>query len=568
MEQREFIVEAEAAGQRIDRFLSGEDTGLSRSALQGLVADGHVLCNGKSIAKSLKLKAGDTILLEIPDAKPIEAVPQDIPLDIVYEDDHLLVVNKPKGMVVHPAPGNPDGTLVNALLWHCKGSLSGIGGEIRPGIVHRIDKDTSGLLVVAKDDATHIGLSQQMAVHSVERAYQTVVYGGFAQDEGFVEANLGRSKTDRKKMAVYPASEPHTKYAYTGYKVLERFGGFTLLECRLKTGRTHQIRVHMASIQHPVAGDPVYGPHNCITKLHGPLRLGASGVFHPLYCIAQEGDCMTKLLDSTLVLCDLDHLLLAGDGNMPQVVRDVLQLFSSRGGRLTVFSQRSPRAVRAVLGGLRLAAPALTCGGTLAYRFSEGSGQPLCSFAGCEESIFKKLPAAVGLGIALQMADGSTRVLRMSTALERHLRREFTPFTLCSPADVKGEDVLRILLYQDRQQLPIQALLEKALGDNAAMLRSERTGMDVMVLTPGAVSAEAMLGAVCLPVNCTADQLTVAAGCSQMLELVRQAKQSVVPADAPVELRLAASQTTLTDHDTGAAAEFFYGLVRSAEAAS
>ena len=151
MEQREFIVEAEAAGQRIDRFLSGEDTGLSRSALQGLVAEGHVLCNGKSIAKSLKLKAGDTILLEIPDAKPIEAVPQDIPLDIVYEDDHLLVVNKPKGMVVHPAPGNPDGTLVNALLWHCKGSLSGIGGEIRPGIVHRIDKDTSGLLVVAKD---------------------------------------------------------------------------------------------------------------------------------------------------------------------------------------------------------------------------------------------------------------------------------------------------------------------------------------------------------------------------------------------------------------------------------
>ena len=164
MEQREFMVEAEAAGQRIDRFLSGEDTGLSRSALQALVAEGHVLCNGKQIAKSLKLKAGDTILLEIPDAKPIEAVPQDIPLDIVYEDEHLLVVNKPKGMVVHPAPGNPDGTLVNALLWHCKGSLSGIGGEIRPGIVHRIDKDTSGLLVVAKDDATHIGLSQQMAL--------------------------------------------------------------------------------------------------------------------------------------------------------------------------------------------------------------------------------------------------------------------------------------------------------------------------------------------------------------------------------------------------------------------
>ena len=282
MEQREFIVEAEGAGQRIDRFLSGEDTGLSRSALQGLVAEGHVLCNGKSIAKSLKLKAGDTILLEIPDAKPIEAVPQDIPLDIVYEDDHLLVVNKPKGMVVHPAPGNPDGTLVNALLWHCKGSLSGIGGEIRPGIVHRIDKDTSGLLVVAKDDATHIGLSQQMAVHSVERAYQTVVYGGFAQDEGFVEANLGRSKTDRKKMAVYPASEPHTKYAYTGYKVLERLGEFTLLECRLKTGRTHQIRVHMASIGHPLLGDVLYGPKKCPYKLQGQtLHAAVIGFVHP-----------------------------------------------------------------------------------------------------------------------------------------------------------------------------------------------------------------------------------------------------------------------------------------------
>jgi len=245
MEQREYIVEAEGAGQRIDRFLSGEDTGLSRSALQGLVAEGHVLCNGKAPAKSLKLKAGDIILLEIPDAKPIEAVPQEIPLDIIYEDAHLLVVNKPKGMVVHPAPGNPDGTLVNALLWHCKGSLSGIGGEIRPGIVHRIDKDTSGLLVVAKDDATHIGLSQQMAVHSVERAYNTIVYGGFAQDEGFVESNLGRSKTDRKKMAVYPASEPHTKY--------------------------------------PVAGNPVYGPHNCITSLHGQcLHAKTLGFVHPI----------------------------------------------------------------------------------------------------------------------------------------------------------------------------------------------------------------------------------------------------------------------------------------------
>lgn len=283
MEQRELIVEQEAAGQRIDRFLAGEDTGLSRSALQSLVQQGNVLCNGRQVTKSCKLKPGDVVLLQIPDAKPIEAVPQDIPLEIVYEDAHLLVVNKPKGMVVHPAPGNPDGTLVNALLFHCGDSLSGIGGEIRPGIVHRIDKDTSGLLVVAKDDTTHIGLSQQMAVHSVHRVYQAICYGGFREDEGFVEGYLGRSRSDRKKMAVLPQTESGVKYAYTGYRVLERLGDFTWIACRLKTGRTHQIRVHMASIGHPLAGDAVYGPHNGIACLKGQcLHAKTLGFQHPV----------------------------------------------------------------------------------------------------------------------------------------------------------------------------------------------------------------------------------------------------------------------------------------------
>ena len=279
MEQREFVVEQETAGQRIDRFLSGEDTGLSRSALQALVADGHVLCNGRLVAKSLKLKAGDTIVLEIPDAKPIEAVPQDIPLDIVYEDEHLLVVNKPKGMVVHPAPGNPDGTMVNALLWHCAGRLSGIGGAIRPGIVHRIDKDTSGLLVVAKTDAAHQALTEQMSVHSIHRVYHAVVYGNLKEDTGFVEAPIGRDPKDRKKMAV---TQQNSKYAYTGWQVLERFGNFTYIACKLKTGRTHQIRVHMASIGHPLAGDAVYGPKNCIRSLNGQcLHAKELGFVHP-----------------------------------------------------------------------------------------------------------------------------------------------------------------------------------------------------------------------------------------------------------------------------------------------
>lgn len=256
MEQREFIVEAEAAGQRIDRFLSGEDTGLSRSALQGLVAEGHVLCNGKSIAKSLKLKAGDTILLEIPDAKPIEAVPQDIPLDIVYEDDHLLVVNKPKGMVVHPAPGNPDGTLVNALLWHCKGSLSGIGGEIRPGIVHRIDKDTSGLLIAAKNDFAHAHLAAQLKDHSLARTYECIVCGNLREDSGTIDAPIGRDPVNRKKMAV---TEKNSRSAITHWEVIARYPGYTHVRCKLETGRTHQIRVHLAWRNHPILGDTVYG---------------------------------------------------------------------------------------------------------------------------------------------------------------------------------------------------------------------------------------------------------------------------------------------------------------------
>lgn len=279
MQRREFVISPEGTGQRLDRWLAECCGDLSRSALQGLMEQGLVLYNGQPANKKDKVRAGDTVVLELPDPQPIEAQPQNIPLDIVYEDPYLLVVNKPKGMVVHPAPGNPDGTLVNALLYHCAGSLSGIGGAIRPGIVHRIDKDTSGLLVVAKDDATHQALSEQMSVHSIHRVYHAVVYGNLKEDEGFVEAPIGRDPKDRKKMAV---TQTNAKYAYTGWQVLERFGNFTYIACRLKTGRTHQIRVHMASIGHPLAGDPVYGPRSCIKALQGQcLHAKELGFVHP-----------------------------------------------------------------------------------------------------------------------------------------------------------------------------------------------------------------------------------------------------------------------------------------------
>ena len=280
METLEFTAAPADAGQRLDRWLAGQAGAPSRSALQGLMEAGFMRRNGATANKKDKLAAGDRITLTLPDPQPIEAQPQDIPLDIVYEDDHLLVVNKPKGMVVHPAPGNPDGTLVNALLYHCRGRLSGVGGAIRPGIVHRIDKDTSGLLVVAKDDLTHQGLSEQMAVHAIHRVYHAVVYGNIRQDTGTIEAPIGRDPRDRKRMAVTPGQG---KRACTHWQVLERFGRFTLLACRLETGRTHQIRVHMAHIGHPLAGDPVYGPRSVIRELQGQcLHAKELGFRHPV----------------------------------------------------------------------------------------------------------------------------------------------------------------------------------------------------------------------------------------------------------------------------------------------
>ena len=280
METLEFTAAPADAGQRLDRWLAGQAGAPSRSALQGLMEAGYVRRNGAPANKKDKLAAGDRITLTLPDPQPIEAQPQNIPLEIVYEDAHLLVVNKPKGMVVHPAPGNPDGTLVNALLYHCGASLSGIGGAIRPGIVHRIDKDTSGLLVVAKDDATHQALSAQMAVHDIHRVYHAVCYGNLKEDAGTVCAPIGRDPRDRKRMAV---TEQNSKPATTHWRVLERFGNFTYIACTLETGRTHQIRVHMAHIGHPLAGDPVYGPRSVIRELQGQcLHAKELGFRHPV----------------------------------------------------------------------------------------------------------------------------------------------------------------------------------------------------------------------------------------------------------------------------------------------
>ena len=274
---RELTAATEHAGIRLDAFLSA-DGALTRSQAARLIAEGRVRVNGKPAAKSARLSGGETVTVDVPQLRETALPPQDIPLDVVYEDDDVIVVNKPTGLVVHPAPGHPDGTLVNALLHHCGDSLSGIGGEKRPGIVHRIDRDTSGLIIAAKNDAAHLALSAQLKDHSLSRTYECLVTGNMKQDSGTVDAPIGRSSADRKKMAVIPTG----RRAVTHWEVVARYPGVTHLRCRLETGRTHQIRVHMAYIGHPILGDTVYGAKKPVPGLTGQC-LHATGLrfIHP-----------------------------------------------------------------------------------------------------------------------------------------------------------------------------------------------------------------------------------------------------------------------------------------------
>lgn len=255
-EQVILTVSADDAGSRIDKYISDNIGELTRSAVQGLMEKGMVTSGGRAVSKNMKLKGGEEIAVEIPEPEPMDAVAEDIPLDIVYEDNDLLVVNKPKGMVVHPAHGNYTGTLVNALLYHCGDSLSGINGVIRPGIVHRIDKNTSGLLIVAKNDASHLKLAEQIKAHSFTREYEAVACGYFKDTEGTIDAPIGRHRTDRKKMCV---TSENSRNAVTHYSLIKQYGGYAHVRLRLETGRTHQIRVHLSYIGHSVLGDEVYG---------------------------------------------------------------------------------------------------------------------------------------------------------------------------------------------------------------------------------------------------------------------------------------------------------------------
>ncbi len=275
-------------GKRLDAFLAEAVDGVSRSAAAKLIERGNVLVNGRLPSKSCRLAGTETVELTLPEPEPIDAVPQDIPLDVVYEDADVIVVNKPAGLVVHPAPGHPDGTLVNALLHHCGASLSGVGGALRPGIVHRIDRDTSGLIIAAKNDAAHQSLAAQLKDHTLARTYECIAVGGFREDRGTVDAPVARDPRDRKRMAVVAGG----REAVTHWEVVARYAGYTHLRCRLETGRTHQIRVHLAHLGHPILGDTVYGAKKPVPGLTGQC-LHAVGLrfLHPRTGEAVELSC-------------------------------------------------------------------------------------------------------------------------------------------------------------------------------------------------------------------------------------------------------------------------------------
>ncbi|MEE0450798.1 RluA family pseudouridine synthase [Peptacetobacter sp.] len=277
-EIREFLVEEDEEGDRLDVYLADQFVDMSRSYIQKIIKDKKVTVNGKIEKAKYLVKEEDKIVIEIPKPKVLEVVPQDIPIEIVYEDDDIIIVNKPQGMVVHPAPGNYEGTLVNAILYHCKGNLSSINGVIRPGIVHRIDKDTSGILMIAKNNNAHNCLAEQLKDHSITREYEFICQGVFKEDNVTVDRPIGRNPKDRLKMAIVP----NGKRAVTHFEVIERFNGYTHVRARLETGRTHQIRVHAMYINHPLVGDPVYGPKNSKIKLNGQaLHAKKLGFIHP-----------------------------------------------------------------------------------------------------------------------------------------------------------------------------------------------------------------------------------------------------------------------------------------------
>lgn len=564
-----FTVPEELAGERLDQALSALLPGRTRAGLQKLIADGRVLADGQKAAKSFKVQPGCEIQLDEPDPEPLGLEPEDIPLDIVYEDEHLLVVNKPRGMVVHPAPGNYSGTLVNALLWHCKGSLSGINGVIRPGIVHRIDKDTSGLLIVAKTDAAHQGLAAQIKAHSFERHYEAVVHGRVKED-GVVRGYLARHPKERKRMAAVAADAPGAKEAVTHYEVIAQYDGFTHLRCRLETGRTHQIRVQLASVGHPVAGDPLYGPKKGVSSLGGQCLHAKSIAFtHPVTGERLAFDVplppyftafLQKLrgpkpFEGLLLAVDCDGTLLNKKKKISPGNEAAIKRFMALGGAFTLATGRSIPTAASYMQQLNITEPVILYNGAMIY--DPVKQEPIWS-AMLPEHI-KELPERAmaqfpGLGVEILSGKGLYAV-GWNSLVDVHLNGSYrVPHERCGVCSLMDRPWIKVLFVTGEAQMP--ALIEwlHSLNlDGVEMTHSDQILYEVLPKEAGKGRGLERLAALAKrPLS----QVAAMGDYYNDLSLAQAAAVCAAPANACPEMKAAADYVTPSDNDGDAVAEF------------
>lgn len=575
-------VAAEDAGQRLDAWLSGKLEGRTRSFVQKLIADGNVKVDGAATGKkdkNLKLAAGKVITVSIPEPESLNLQPENIPLDIVYEDGDLLVVNKPKGMVVHPAPGNYTGTLVQALLYHCGDSLSGINGVARPGIVHRIDKDTSGLLIVAKSDRAHIGLAEQIKEHSFSRCYEAVVYGNIKEERGTLRNYLGRSSADRKKMAVVSPLAPDARDAVTHYEVLERLPGFTHVRLRLETGRTHQIRVQMAAIGHPVAGDPLYGPKKVITELSGQcLHAKTIGFVHPvtgenlsfdsplpeyftrfLEKLRRGGEVTKDAMAGLLMAVDCDGTLICRDDSIPEANVEAVKRFQAAGGRFALATGRPVPMVDRFIKQLHITTPCVLFNGGMIY--DPVDERPLW-YAQIPAEVkplvlkvmedFKDAPGGVP-GVEI-FAPDMIYVLNWHSYMQWHLIDRYPiPFEKSTFEKVKNLPWVKFMFDYDEEYMEDLINYLDKLGVNGVQLvRSDRMLYEVLPLESGKGRGVERL---CDLLGVPGNRLIGMGDYYNDRELLETAGFSIVPANAPADIQKLSDLTTQADNVSGAVAE-------------
>lgn len=569
----QFTVTPEQAGCRLDQLLQTLLPGKTRSAVQKMLEEGLVQADGKPAAKSLKPKAGCLLTVEEPEPEERSVEPEDLPLPIVYEDEDLLVVNKPKGMVVHPAPGNYTGTMVNALLFHCRDSLSGINGVIRPGIVHRIDKDTSGLLIVAKNDRAHQGLAEQIQVHSFDRIYEAVVYGHVREDSGTIRSWIGRHPEDRKKMAVLPAGAPGAREAVTHYEVIARYPGFTHIRCRLETGRTHQIRVHMASLGHPVAGDPVYGPKKVLTQLGGqclhakyiafthPVTGERLAFDSPLPVVFQdflrklqgEAGMTAKPLDGLLMAVDCDGTLLRNDKTISQGNKDAIRRFRQLGGTFTLATGRSIPTASSYLAELQIDTPVILYNGAMLY---DPAGPSVLWEAVLPESV-RDLPRQLierfpGVGIEV-LAEDSLYAVHWNSLLDAHLNGVYpVPHVRCSLDEVMDKTWIKLLLALPEQQMP--EMIQWLQGLELAGVRLTHSDRCLFEVLPEKAGKGNALRRLCDYTGFPLEKTIAMGDFYNDMDMVREAGFGAAPRSACPELRSLADYVA-ADNEQDAVAE-------------